>query len=183
MEEPAPKKVCTRCGTPKLATKEFFSTTATGHLSSWCKICIGKNSREWAKKNPAKMKAYAEKWAKKNPAKVRAKQHRRQESPEQLLRVTKSRAKKKGIPFDLVPGDLIYPKKCPYLGIPLKQHLGEGCGPKDDSPSLDRIESSKGYVRGNVEIISHRANMIKNCGTAEEHEKIAARMRRLALGP
>lgn len=36
------------------------------------------------------------------------------------------------------------------------------------SPSLDRIDSSKGYVKGNVRVISARANMLKNNATVEE---------------
>lgn len=43
--------------------------------------------------------------------------------------------------------------------------------------SLDRIDPRKGYVKGNVWIISYRANLIKNDGTAEEHEMIAKAMR------
>jgi hypothetical protein len=171
------EKVCTKCLEPKPATSKFFSVRKSGSLQSWCRGCVTKYQRAWLQANPEKTAAYGEKWVRSNPEKVKAKQDRRQMSRAQLLRVTKSRAKKKGIPFDLEPDDLIYPDLCPYLGIPLKHHLGEGCGPKDDSPSLDRIDPSKGYVRTNVEIISHRANMIKNCGTAEEHEKIAARMR------
>jgi len=44
---------------------------------------------------------------------------------------------------------------------------------KENSPSLDRIDSKKGYVPGNVMIMSWRANRIKNDGTAAEHKKIA----------
>lgn len=173
------KNTCSRCGESKPATLEYFSKYKTGAFQSRCRVCVGKYIRGWALNNPEKTSAYGRKWTKNNPDKVKAKQHRRQVSCNQLLRVTKSRAKKKSIPFDLEPEDIEYPETCPYLGIILKHHLGEGCGPKDDSPSLDRIDPSKGYVKGNVEVISHRANMIKNCGTAEEHEKIAARMRQM----
>ena len=56
----------------------------------------------------------------------------------------------------------IYPQdgKCPVLGIPL--HLtGQGIQ-KDGTPSVDKIIPSKGYMRGNVKIISWLANRIKS---------------------
>ena len=41
---------------------------------------------------------------------------------------------------------------------------------KDDSPSMDRVEPQKGYIKGNVVIISAKANRIKNDATLEELE-------------
>lgn len=40
----------------------------------------------------------------------------------------------------------------------------------------DRLAAGKGYVPGNVAIISMRANQIKNDATAEEHCRVAAWM-------
>jgi hypothetical protein len=39
--------------------------------------------------------------------------------------------------------------------------------------SLDRIDSSKGYIKGNVWVISLRANRIKNDSTPQELRLIA----------
>ena len=66
--------------------------------------------------------------------------------------------------------DLTFPTHCPILGIELNYSASYR---SDDSPSFDRIDSSKGYVKGNVVIMSWRANRIKNDGTAEEHQRIA----------
>lgn len=66
--------------------------------------------------------------------------------------------------------DLSFPTHCPILGIELNYSASYR---SDDSPSFDRIDSSKGYVKGNVAIMSWRANRIKNDGTAEEHQRIA----------
>lgn len=67
-------------------------------------------------------------------------------------------------------GDVDWPTHCPILGIEL-EYFADGI--RENSVSFDRIDSSKGYVKGNVQIISWRANRIKNNGTAEEHMKIA----------
>jgi len=76
----------------------------------------------------------------------------------------KARAATAGMPFDIELSDIVIPTHCPYLGIELKVSMsGERYSSgKPDSPSLDRIDSSKGYVKGNVEVISFRANSIKS---------------------
>jgi hypothetical protein len=66
-------------------------------------------------------------------------------------------------------GELEFPSHCPLLGIELDYFAQRS---QENSVSFDRIDSSKGYVKGNVIICSWRANRIKNDGTAEEHKKI-----------
>jgi hypothetical protein len=67
------------------------------------------------------------------------------------------------------------PNYCPILDVELNYNSDkefEGWTRKDDSPSIDRIDNTLGYVIGNIHIISWRANRIKNDGTAEEHRLI-----------
>lgn len=78
----------------------------------------------------------------------------------------KYRAKEKGLEFDITIDDIIIPEVCPVLGIPIIINSGK---PTDNSPSLDRIDSTKGYIKGNVRVISFRANTIKSNGSYEEH--------------
>lgn len=73
---------------------------------------------------------------------------------------TTSKRKKKINDFDLEISDIIIPKYCPYLGIELTTIL-EDCT-KDNYYSIDRIDSTKGYVKGNIMIISRLANTMKN---------------------
>ena len=52
------------------------------------------------------------------------------------------------------------PKRCPALGIELRR--GTNRRRIDQSPTLDRIDPNKGYVPGNVVVISFLANLIKS---------------------
>jgi hypothetical protein len=55
------------------------------------------------------------------------------------------------------------------LGIPLV--MGDKYA-HDNSPSLDRIIPELGYVKGNIMVISHKANTIKSNANIEELEKV-----------
>ena len=92
----------------------------------------------------------------------------------QILSNIKSSAKKRGIFFDLTISDLnnlSFPITCPILGIELKFNSGNIA---DNSYSIDRIDSNKGYIFDNIIVISAKANRLKNNGTIEEIEKIIA---------
>lgn len=77
----------------------------------------------------------------------------------QMLSRAKSRAKKKGLKFNLHIEDIRIPDVCP---ITLRPFYFRACKAHPDSPSLDRINPKRGYVRGNVQVISWRANMLKS---------------------
>jgi hypothetical protein len=92
-----------------------------------------------------------------------------------ILSGIKRRSRKREWVCDLTPADLMVPACCPVLGIPLViGGEGEGRqGPTPNSPSVDRIDNSLGYIRGNVKIISWRANSLKRDATPGELRKIA----------
>ena len=96
-----------------------------------------------------------------------------------ILARVKSRAKLKGIPFNMTVEDITIPKVCPILGIELTFNYGKGSGHHDDSPSVDRIYPDRGYVKGNVRIISARANLLKNNATPQELEAVLKDLRRI----
>lgn len=87
------------------------------------------------------------------------------------------RAKKNNLPFNLTEDDIIIPQFCPVLGIEIK--LDNPYGLHESSPSIDRIIPEKGYVKGNIAIISMKANTMKNNGTLEEHIKLVEWMKRV----
>lgn len=82
-----------------------------------------------------------------------------------MLKKARERANQKGLPFNLSKEDILIPDTCPVLNIPIMRQEGK-CS--DNSPVLDRIDNNKGYVKGNVMVISHRANRIKSDATAPE---------------
>jgi uncharacterized protein YfkK (UPF0435 family) len=86
-----------------------------------------------------------------------------------MLGEAKMRAKAKGLPFNLELSDIIIPEVCPVLGIPIR-----GAADRFDyqSASLDRLIPKLGYVKGNVNVISMRANTVKNNSTYEELEQV-----------
>lgn len=89
------------------------------------------------------------------------------------LNKARERAAKLGIEFDLDLEHLhdIYPAdgKCPVFGTALV--WGQQSG-RNNSPSLDRRDPARGYVKGNVAFISNRANRIKSDASKEDLERI-----------
>lgn len=92
-----------------------------------------------------------------------------------LLKNARVRAKQKQIPFDIILEDIIIPEYCPVF--PTIKLDKENTETQDNSPSLDRIIPKLGYVKGNICVISHRANSVKSYGTAEEHDQVAEYIR------
>lgn len=78
------------------------------------------------------------------------------------------RAKVSGTHFDLAASDIIIPELCPVFGVPIKACIGQGPGGHKYSPSLDKIDPSKGYTKENTRVISHLANQMKSHATVAE---------------
>jgi hypothetical protein len=72
--------------------------------------------------------------------------------------------------WEIVLADITFPSVCPYLGLELDWFSSF---PYDNSPSFDRVDTSKGYIKGNVIVCSSRANRIKNNASSKELFKIA----------
>ena len=128
----------------------------------------------WRAKNPEKVKMFAAKWEAENPKKKKAHNDRWEaNNPEKyLLKAAKIRAKRKGLPFSITVEDIVIPDKCPVLGTSF-----ERCTPY--AASLDRIIPKLGYVPGNVQIISRRANILKRDASLDEIQAIADWLRRI----
>jgi len=102
----------------------------------------------------------SQKWSKEKYNEWR-KEYRATKAPKYLIECAKANAKKRGLEFDLTEDDINIPDLCPVLGVPFKSRTRY-------SASLDRIDNNKGYIKGNIQIISWRANQMKSDASPEE---------------
>lgn len=145
------------------------------------------NSRRWARNNQEKVRAMRQRYRENNRQAVRDynrmwlaenRENARAVSLEWhinnvnriMWKDAEKRAKKLGLPFNLGLADIVIPSVCPVLGIPLKYGVGKRTGA---SPSLDRLRPELGYVKGNVAVISWRANDLKRDATPDELRRVA----------
>ncbi len=112
--------------------------------------------RAWSARNRKSRREYAKKWRSSSDTHVA-----------RMLVAAKSRARKFQIDFSIDEDDIVIPATCPLLGIPLTLHSPRGQSYREVA-SLDRIDNSKGYIKGNVQVISWKANSMKSNATAEE---------------
>jgi hypothetical protein len=96
-----------------------------------------------------------------------------------LLCLAKQRAKANGLPFNLSAEDIVIPRLCPVLGCRLKH--GKDKRPIEQSPTLDRIVPSRGYVKGNVIVISSLANRIKSTANWRQILSVGKWLKRLTV--
>jgi hypothetical protein len=94
---------------------------------------------------------------------------------------SRRRARKKGVPHNIGFKDIleILPDVCPVLNLPLS--FSKNLVTKAESPSLDRLVPEKGYVKGNIAVISHRANSIKNAASSSEVRSVCEWMEKKGI--
>lgn len=107
-------------------------------------------------------------WAKENRERhnQNAKKVRRANRERRMLMSARQRAKDKGLPFDIEISDIKIPEVCPVFGVPMV--VGTPY-----APSLDRIDPSLGYTKQNIQVISRKANLMKQDATSEELQSFA----------
>jgi hypothetical protein len=84
----------------------------------------------------------------------------------QLLKRARDSSKQRGLVFNISIEDIIIPVHCPYLKIELTT-ISNG-GRQESNASLDRIDNTKGYIKGNVQVISSKANFMKRNASIKE---------------
>ena len=141
-------KKCTKCGEEK-ELEEFYKYNQ-------CRECDKEVSKNYYKLNKEKFSTNQKKYRKENRLKY----------PEKyLIWNIRHRAKKKGIVFDLKEKDIIIPKVCPVF----KKPFVFGTGKQEAfSPSVDRVDNTKGYIKNNIIVVSVKANFLKNNATIKE---------------
>lgn len=99
-----------------------------------------------------------------------AKEYHDKDYRRSILANAKRSARHQGLPCDLESiDDIPLVTHCPVFGTPLER----GSLGREASPSLDKIVPAKGYVKGNVVVVSHRVNRLKSDATLEELELLA----------
>jgi hypothetical protein len=142
------QKQCSCCGIAKNLSEFSNWCKSKDKLRPTCRKCQSNKKKKYLSGNPAIVQT------------------------NKMFNHARRRAKEKGLPFDI---DLEYVRSlvvshCPVFGMHLEWSAcrGKGKGGIPNSPSLDRIDPTKGYVKGNVWIISHKANTFKSYATHEE---------------
>lgn len=185
----SPLKTCSRCRIDKPRTREFFSPAkrTSDNLTSACKKCMceltttrGRSSqeefertgfitseasrtanqereRERFRKDPSKKRAKIETWRRWRVSSIRA-----------WMSISicgaRWRAQKDGLEFSISCSDLValyvsQEGRCAITGETLTMSCGKGRLPSN--LSIDRIDSSRGYVKDNVQLATFMANTIK----------------------
>lgn len=147
---------CPRC----MKNPRALSNTNRKHI--YCRECLN----QWGNEN------YRRPHVKKRIAK-KNKEMKVTAPKTMMLRGALARARKKEVPFNLSEDDFEISTHCPVLGI--KFELGTQKN-HDFAPSLDRIVPALGYVKGNVRVISWKANNIRGKASAEQLEKDAGNL-------
>ena len=93
-------------------------------------------------------------------------QWRRDHFEHELWVRARNSARQRNLEFSILVTDVHIPETCPYLGIVLTRLVNGGR--QDSNASLDRIDNTKGYVRGNIQVISSKANFMKRNASLEE---------------
>lgn len=163
--------ICTKCKRDLPLDSFHIRKDTKGGYRKECKECVREKMLLKYHENPDANKRKAKEQYAKHGDKRRAESRKwNTENKERVLfNLAKGRAMQFGIPFDITLEDVIIPATCPVLGIPLCR---DNRGMQDTSPTLDRYVPSLGYTKGNVSVISNKANRIKNTANIEELTKV-----------
>jgi hypothetical protein len=162
------EKECFTCKTVKPAEDFPKNPGLIGGLHTYCKTCSNTKNKEneyyKTSQQVRKERLRTDPEYKLHVLSEKNK-NRKKNIVTSLLINCRNRAKERNLEFDLTKEDIIVPALCPILLKPLI------CGDKNDysfSPSVDRIDNSKGYTKDNIQVISMKANKMKNNATKEE---------------
>ncbi len=157
-------KKCSKCEKNK-SLEEFYNySSSKDGKTHHCKECMSK----YRKSVKEKSRLYMKNMRKNNNEKVketRRKSWRNLDPRKKLLQQSKNRAKRKNILHNIDIEDITIPKICPVLKVPFI--IGTK-GNYQYTHSIDRIDNSKGYVKGNIQVMTMKANNMKNSASKKE---------------
>jgi len=118
----------------------------------YCKKCQKAKVRSYYHDDPVRARSLRKANRKKNPKSY-------------LIVSARQRAKRLNIPCSITADDFEIPEICPCFGIPLIQNNSKSSA---NSATLDQIIPGKGYVKGNIQVISLKANTMKSNASFDE---------------
>ena len=169
-------KICPKCNQ---ANEFYINNARKDGLTYACIACqksyytknkehIAQRSKEYNIKNREHKNAQSRQHFANNKElyKIRTEAYRSNNRAKMLLANAKRRALTLGKECNITIEDIIIPTKCPYLNKPITNIIGKGNVPTN--PTVDRIDNTKGYIKGNVRVVSMQANFMKNKATVEQ---------------
>jgi hypothetical protein len=165
-------KECNKCRELK-DLSDFYYIAKQEIYRGTCRDCRLKDSKAYHLKNKDRNNAQSKDYYYKHKDSIESKRIQKHiDNPgHRLFYSAKHRAKKRGLHFDLEFSDVIVPEYCPVFNLKLTPST---TGNNDSSPTLDRLDSTLGYIKGNVNVISMKANRTKNDATIEELTTLVA---------
>lgn len=164
-------KICSQCKEEKLPAEFSLNNAAKDGLQYKCRTCDVKYQAQRRDANKDKFATYSREYQ-------RGRRQNFNYRLQMLINASKQRAKLNDREHDIDVEDIkaIYPVDgcCPIFGIKLEFN---GAGFRDSSPSIDRIDSTKGYTRDNIQVISWKANRIKGAASLQDLEMMVAYMK------
>lgn len=157
-------KVCNKCSKRK-PLDSFRKRNDNGNFRNECRQC---------ESNRKKLPAVIPEETIRDPTNPR---DAKEIAMKRMLSGARQRAKDKGLMFDLHYSDIQIPNLCPILKIPLIPSTDGTL--TDNSPSLDRKIPYLGYTKGNVKVVSMKANRIKTDATSSEIEAVLAYVKQI----
>jgi len=145
-------KQCNFCKIEKPVSEYWKDSSKLDGLATYCNIC--------------KMRFYnADLEQSRKAGRIAARAQRLRSPLLNMLMLARSRAKRFCLPFNITKEDVIIPEYCPILKVKLGVAESKVA---PSSPSLDRIVPELGYIKNNVQVISHKANTMKSNATIAE---------------
>jgi hypothetical protein len=150
-----PYKLCTKCG-GDLPIGEFYTVgkkvSGEPKYNSWCKSCVSEKQASYHKRT----------WG---PERLQHSAFKRTKSVRSFLTYLRGKAVQRG-KGEVISTDALellwntQSGKCALTGWDMTMELGRGTVPTNCS--LDRIDSSRGYEVGNVQLVCRAANVAKS---------------------
>jgi hypothetical protein len=163
-------KKCNKCNLEKNESEFHVAKSFKDGLYTWCKICKSNYDKVYRQSDKIQNLYHSKEYIEKKL--IYRTKRLTKDRRYSMLAVIKNRAKNTNKEFNITIEDIVIPKYCPLLEIKLCTkpygERGRGKGFAMNTPSVDRIDNSKGYIKGNVRVISMKANAMKYSATEEE---------------